>query len=426
MQTLQNKSEWVINYIPHKGQREFHLDRYKWRFRLLSGGIGSGKTIAGAFEMIDYLIDNSGAVGYVFEPTFPMVKKNLIKGSFERLLGRPIEGNYFVEEFNRSDSYILFRNGSRLWFGSLDRPESAEGANIDLIMLDEARLLKHKFADAWSSILGRIRGSVPNTYWNGAYVTTTPNAPGSDLFNFFEDEELKDPQAKVYRMSLYDNKDYVPKEYIDSLVRRHTGTYAKAFIYGLFTELGFGSFAYDGTIHKLDNIDMNCIKEVNYGVDFGWTNETAIVAIGYDGDDRAYILDEFYKTQVEDETLIQECHDMIEKWGKGNFWCDPSEPRSINELSKSGLTARRAQIGKDPTLGYKIWYEFGRHVDGTNPQYVPIDYFTNVINHTYAGDTFLFYVYEGYDPTPEYPTWYFDNDGNAEHWTELLAPYFPH
>jgi len=216
----------------------------------------------------------------------------------------------------------------------------------DLIMLDEARLLKHKFADAWSSILGRIRGSGKNNFWNGAYITTTPNAPGSDLFNFFEDEELKDSQAKVYRMSLFDNQEFLPKDYVESLVRRHTGTYAKAFIYGLFTELGFGSFAYDGTVHKLDVIDMNCIKSVNYGVDFGWTNETAVVAVGYDCDNRAYILDEFYKTHVEMDTLIQVCRDMTTKWGQGPFWCDSSEPRSINELRQANLDARGSRTGK--------------------------------------------------------------------------------
>jgi len=341
----QRQSEWVIDYIPHEGQREFHLDRYKWRFRLLSGGTGSGKTVAGAFEMIDYLLENDGAVGYVFEPTFPMVKKNLIKQSFERLFGVPIEGNGFVDVFNRTDSFIQLRNGSRLWFGSLDRPESAEGANIDFIMVDEARLIP-KFGEAWSSIIRRLRGSVPGKYWNGAYVTTTPNAPGSDLHKFFEDPELKDKDAKVYRMSIYANRENLPKKYIESMERRHTGSYAKAFIHGLFTQVGFGSFAYDSTVHRLESIDMNRIKTVNFGVDFGWTNPTAIVAVGYDGDERAYVLDEFYKSQVATETLIRECHDMTEKWGKGTFWCDSSEPKSIDELRKAGVNAKGARTGK--------------------------------------------------------------------------------
>jgi len=92
---------------------------------------------------------------------------------------------------------------------------------------------------------------------------------------------------------------------------------------------------------------MACIKSVNFGVDFGWTNPTAIVAIGYNGDDRAYILDEFYKSHVATEMLIRECFDMTEKWGKGVFWCDSSEPKSIDALKKAGVNAKGARTGRD-------------------------------------------------------------------------------
>jgi len=65
------ESRVVIRYIPHAKQEQFHRDRYNVKFRLLSGGTGSGKTIAGVWEMLSYLIDdNPGAVGFVFEPIF--------------------------------------------------------------------------------------------------------------------------------------------------------------------------------------------------------------------------------------------------------------------------------------------------------------------------------------------------------------------
>jgi len=338
------QNEWVIPYLPHATQTPFHLDRYRERFRLLSGGTGSGKTIAGAFEMIDYLIENPGAVGYIFEPTYPMVKKNLIKQSFEELLGTPIDSNYFVETYNRTDNFIQFRNGSRLWFGSLEAPEMAEGANIDLVMVDEARLIR-RFGEAWMSVQRRLRGSVPGRFWNGAYVTTTPNAPGSDLHKFFEDPETRDPESKVYRMALYDNP-HLTEQYVRSIERKHVGSYAEAFIYGRFTKVGFGSFAFDVTKHELDKIDMSIIQHVGFGVDFGWTEPLAIVAVGYDGDFRAYILDEFYQSQAKNETMIQAARDMVEKWGEGNFYCDPSDPRSIEELRRgTGFIVRKAQSG---------------------------------------------------------------------------------
>jgi hypothetical protein len=43
---------------------------------------------------------------------------------------------------------------------------------------------------------------------------------------------------------------------------------------------------------------------IRYAVDFGWTNPSAIMVDGFDGDGRLWILDEFYKTQASTEDLI--------------------------------------------------------------------------------------------------------------------------
>jgi len=130
--------------------------------------------------MLSYLLDdNAGAEGYIFEPTYRMVRRILIP-TLESLLGYPIDANYLVQNYLRTENRIDFRNGSRLWFGGLEDPEMAEGPNIDFVMVDEARLVRH-FDVAWRVIQRRIRGSVPDKYKTGAYVTTTPDAPGSVL-----------------------------------------------------------------------------------------------------------------------------------------------------------------------------------------------------------------------------------------------------
>jgi len=335
MQKLQR--EWTIPYIPHEKQRPFHEDRYKYRFRLISGGTGSGKTIAGVWEMLSYLLDdNPGSVGYIFEPTYGMVRRNLIP-KFQRLLGLPIEANYAVREFHRTDNRIEFKNESQLWFGGLDQPEMAEGAEIDFIQVDEARLVR-RFEEAWQSILRRLRGSVPGKYHTGAYVTTTPNAPFSFLHAFFENSKTRNPQSKVYRMSIYDNK-YLTREQILTIEQSHTGGNAERFIFGRFANVGAGTIPFDSTIHELTTVDMKRIKEVIYGVDFGWTNPSAIICVGFDGDGRAYVLDEYYQNRIQPEVLACEAKNMVARWGKGRFYCDRSEPASIEMLRREGLSA---------------------------------------------------------------------------------------
>lgn len=333
------ESRVVIRYRPHAKQELFHRDRYNVKFRLLSGGTGSGKTIAGVWEMLSYLIDdNPGAVGFVFEPTIPMVKRNLIKGAFERLLGSPLQSNPIVKDYIKTDNCIDFVNGSRLWFGSLDDPESAEGPNIDFIHVDEARLVRH-FDVAWRVIQRRIRGSKLDKYPTGAYITTTPNAPNSFMHSFFENPKTRHPNSKVYRMSLFDNP-YLTEEYIENIQLAHTTKGLEdRFVYGKFAGVGAVTMPFDSTVHVLETIDHTLLRKICAGVDFGWTNPSAIIVIGFDGDDRVYVLDEFYQPRVHDETFIAECQRLRDKYKIERFYCDRSEPKSIENLRRNGLTA---------------------------------------------------------------------------------------
>lgn len=350
MQSLQQQRRIRIPYWPHSKQLPFHLDRYRVKYRLLSGGTGSGKTICGVFEMLDYLIENPGSVGFIFEPTFPMVRRNLIAQGLEELLGKPIEANPFVENYVKTEHRIDFVNGSRLWFGSLEEPEYAEGSNVDFIMVDEARLIRH-FEEAWHSILRRIRGSVPSKYKTGAYVTTTPDAPGSFMHSFFENPKTHDPQSKVYRMSIDDNT-HLTEEYINSIKRSHHGGLAERFVYGRFAAVGAGTVPFDASIH----VDLfathkpSVFKEIVYGVDFGWTNPSCILAIGFDGDNRAYVLDEFYASKYSHNKLVVEAKEMVDKHGYGKFYCDKSEPETIEFFNSHGVKAEGSTAKRDESI----------------------------------------------------------------------------
>ena len=56
-------------------------------------------------------------------------------------------------------------------------------------------------------------------------------------------------------------------------------------------------------------------------------------SFGWDGDDRVYILDERYGPEKSDLELLEDAESLIERYGKGDWYCDPSEPR-MRERSK--------------------------------------------------------------------------------------------
>ena len=95
------------------------------------------------------------------------------------------------------------------------------------------------------------------------------------------------------------------KEYVAEILRTHTGGLAERFIFGRFANVGVGSFPFDTSIHVQECPNKRLLEKVRYGVDWGWTNPSAIICIGYDHDDRVYVLDEFYKSIISKEDLLK-------------------------------------------------------------------------------------------------------------------------
>jgi len=338
-------SEIEVHYKhvnPH--QWRFHSERNKFFARLISAGTGAGKTIAGAYEAVCWAELYPQSVGYAFEPTYKMVRRNLIP-TLEKLLCVPIESHPLIANYHKTDNRLEFYNGSQMWMIGLDDPESAEGMNVDWIWSDETRLIRH-IETAWQVWMRRLRGSVPNRYPVGIWLTTTPNEPGSFIHQLFEDPRSKLSDSEVYRWAIDDNP-LLPESYRQKVKESHSGGMYKRFVQGLFAAVALGSFEFDYSVHVLDDIPLVWIKKVVYGVDFGWTNPSAIVVIGFDGDDRAYVLDEFYGARTSDETLIEEALNMQSQWGEGEFICDPSEPQTIDKMVKAGLNARGNKAKRD-------------------------------------------------------------------------------
>lgn len=340
-------------YVPTFKQLQFHAGRGVYFERATLCGGGAGKTICGLHEDIRWAIDYPGSVGVITEPSFPMVRLNLIPALESKwLLGcpYPFTSHPYVANFSRQDMRLDWTNGSQWWFRSWDNPESLEGANVDYIHLDEPRLILH-LDTALLTAKRRLRGSgrckVPCD--PGLWLTTTPSAniAGDVLYDELENPKTRNPESKIYRWSIYDNP-FLPKAFIDTMVQSHTGGLAERFIYGRFAQIGAGSFPFDSSLHVRECPDIKYgLKQIRYGVDFGWTNPSAIIVDGIDGDGRAWILDEFYKTQCSAEDLIAALLRFFKQYRRGPVFCDRSEPESIEKMKRAAIPAYPYQYKRD-------------------------------------------------------------------------------
>lgn len=329
-------------YVPDAGEQlEFHAARGIYFVRGAICGTGGGKTVCGLAEAISWAKQYPGSVGYIFEPSFPMVRRILLK-TLERplLLGRPYEANPDIESFNKGEMRINWRNGSEFWFVSLEDPERAEGPNIDFAMIDEARLVRH-FDVALRVIRRRLRGSDQSRkYPVGLWITTTPDAPRSELHSFLENPETRHPDSKVFRWSIFDNP-HLTEDYTRDIVRSHHGGLAERFIWGRFAAVGAGTIPFDASMHVTSIINKKIMVQIVYGVDFGWTNPSCVLAIGFDRDGRAYVLEEYYEARVTEDKVLEVLQDMQKRWGRGRVYCDPTQLQTINWLVSHGVNAQK-------------------------------------------------------------------------------------
>jgi len=367
---MQSPLEIPIRYKPFDKQLAFHRDRYKIRHRAVFSGVGGGKTLCGLAETIRVLLENPHAVAYVFEPTYKMVRRILIPTLESKLLfGRPITSNPMVVSYKRGDGYIELLEDQVMWFGSLEEPEFAEGSNVDVIDIDEAQYIR-KFADSQDVALRRLRGSGKTARdITQSIVTTTPPPllPNCRLYDFYENPETRNKDSKVYRWGMPDNP-HLTETYKQEIIATHHGALAKRFVEGLFAPVGTGSFDYDSTIHLLSKFDQ-VFDTIVYGVDFGWTNPSAAVCIGFDGDDRAYIWDEFYQNRTQTETLIEELKQMQQDYGVGHVICDRSQPQTIDMLCKAGLMASGSKSKREDGI-HELGGRFHVQGDGQPRIYV--------------------------------------------------------
>lgn len=281
----------------------------------------------------------------------------------------PFTNNPYVADFNRGDMRLDWFNGSQWWFVSLDDAEKAEGPNIDYAHIDEARLVRH-FHVAWLTVTRRVRksGRCQKSFEPGIWLTTTPDSPGSALYNATENPETVSPDMKVYRWSIFDNPT-LSKNFKDEIVRTHTGGLADRFVYGRFAAVGSGSFPFDTTKHVRELTDKSLINKMRYGVDFGWSNPSVIVANAFDPDGRGYVVDEFYKSETSDEELAEAALEMQKEWGKGEFYCDARLPQAIRKLCLAGLNSKAYSFKREDGLR-ELGSRFTLASDGQPRQFI--------------------------------------------------------
>jgi hypothetical protein len=311
------------------------------RFSFYVGGLGAGKTTAGAMRAILRAVESPGSLGVIGAPTYPMLRDATARTFFALL------PTSLIASYNKTEGHLILRNGSEVLFRSLDAPDRLRGLNLAWFWLDEAPLCGYY---AWQVLKGRLR---QRGYATAGWATGTPK--GRD--GFARDFELAArPNHALYRASTWTNAHNLPPDYISEL--GYSGAFAKQEIEGQFV-------AFEGLVYTLDASANGHLAEpperdrwrrVIGGVDWGYTNPSAAVVFALDGDGGAWQVDEFYQRRAGlEETLLPALLDLTRRYGVETWYCGPDEPEHIDALAaalaREGLASRAQRADNSVRAG---------------------------------------------------------------------------
>ena len=213
------------------------LNGMNTKYRAYVGGFGSGKTFVGCLDLITFMAKHPGTKTGYFGPTYPAIR-DIFFPTFEEaanLLGFTVD----IKETNKEvHLYRLGRYYGTVICRSMDNPGSVIGFKISRALCDELDVLSRDKADhAWNKIAARLRLVIPGVV-NSIGVSTTPEG-----FKFVYEKFKQDPTPSysMVQASTYENSEFLPPDYIDTLKETYPSQLIEAYLNGQFVNLTSGT-----------------------------------------------------------------------------------------------------------------------------------------------------------------------------------------
>jgi PBSX family phage terminase large subunit len=317
--------------ILHEAQNKIAGDAH--RFRVVNCGRQFGKTTLSVEEMKGFALAKENANIVYIAPTIQQARDicwNMLKTELKSITLKAKEAPSLeleVMNIHGGSSFIKLRG----W----EAVETLRGQQFDLIVMDEVASMKNFWLN-WQEVL------IPTlTFRKGQCLfISTPKGFNHfyDLYNF----EGKDPDFKSFHFTSYDNP-YLDKVELEKTKSKTTEDRFSQEYLGDFRKqegLVYKEFARDR--HVVDTIPET-YDEYIAGIDFGFTNPTAVIHIYRHGDDNYTVTGEWYKTGRTEEQIgeyVKSC-----KFNK--VYPDPESPSAIDVLNTKGIDVVEVIKNKD-------------------------------------------------------------------------------
>lgn len=252
-------------YVPLPAQERFH--RSEAKFRLYSGGFGSGKSLCGCREAIYYALRYPGSFGIIGRLRFKDLETTTQRTFWQQMEQMQLRRKPYVLDFNQRTQILKLGNGSEILFTGLDDEMKLRSAEYSWMYVDEGSEVPDEI---YQTLLGRLRYKEPRRLW----ITTNPGASGWIRKNFVQTR--KDGFDHFHAPTT--ENTYLPKDYLESLLADYPAVWRERYIQGSWT-------AFEGQVFTMADEKQHVIDDwvptkdhlIYEGWDFGYRNPTAIV-----------------------------------------------------------------------------------------------------------------------------------------------------
>ena len=307
------------------------------RITCLQGGTRSSKTYSLCQLFIVKALRETGKVFTICRKTLPALKGTAYRDVLELLKEL---GLYSEEHHNKSElSYSL--NGNLLEFISIDQSQKIRGRKRNYLWLNEA----NEFAyEDWQQLILRTTEKI--------YLDYNPSDPYSWIY-----EKVITRDDCTFFKSTYKANPFLDKDTIAEIERLKDLDPDYWQVYGL-GEIGSVQTMIFRNFNLVDEVQG---RLVGYGLDFGYTNSPSALVAVYISDDNLYIKEMLYEKRLTNTDLANKLKEFkIDR--QSEIVADSAEPKSIEEVYRSGFNIKPAKKGAGIHLGIDIMRRYKLHI----------------------------------------------------------------
>ena len=305
--------------------------KLKKRVRIIQGGTSAAKT----YGILSVLIARASAIHglevSVVAESIPHLRRGALK-DFIKLM--KWMNKWHENQFNKSLLTYQFLNGSTFEFFSADDSSKLRGARRDVLYINECNNVTF---ESYNELAIRTKKAI--------YLDFNP------ANEFWVHKELKDEQDSDFLILTYKDNEALDNSIVQQIEKNRLKAETSAYWSNWWRVYGLGEIGMlEGVIFSnWKTIDI-LPKEANLigiGLDFGYTNDpTAIIEI-YNYNGQRIINELKYQTGMLNGDIANALPKHVP------VYADSSEPKSIEEIKRYGITIKGVTKGKD-SINYGI------------------------------------------------------------------------